>query len=462
MKPRPIGKSTTEDLFRQRLENMINMRHEMVVLSHRIDWVSIEKKFAEFYSDNGRPAHPIRLMVGLHLLKHIHGISDEKVCAQWRENPYWQYFCGEEYFQHDGPIARADMTHFRGRVGDESLAFLIEESLRIALSFKALRPKDLERVAVDTTVQEKAITFPTDSKLLHKAMVKLAALSRKHGVELRQSYVRVSKLHLIKVGRYRHAKQMGRALKAEKKLRTYLGRLIRDIERKIENDSLLRDVFSESLVKAVRILTQKREDKNKLYSWHAPEVECIGKGKAHKRWEFGCKSSLAINLNPAPAGHFILHARALHGSPYDGHTLRFALDDVEKNIGRRPCKAFLDKGYKGYDEEETEVYITGQKRGVTKIIRRELKRRAAIEPIIGHAKHDGLMGRNYLLGIMGDKINTILAAVGFNFRQILRFLRLLHAFFLLRLVSWKLMQKIIFEEIKKLLSIRKTEIIQIT
>jgi IS5 family transposase len=425
MKPHVKTPSPSDDLFRHKLVNIIDMRHEMVRLSHRIDWLRIESELGVFYSENGRPGNPIRLMVGLNILKHVHGISDDEVCARWRENPYWQYLCGEEYFQHRDPIARSDMSCFRQRIGDEALVLLVEESVRVAVAVKAITPKEMERVVVDTTVQEKAITFSTDSKLRHRAIVKLAWQAKKENLILRQSYVRVAKLKLIQSGRYRHAKQMNRAKKAEKKLQTYLGRLIRDIERKISGDAFLEMNFKESLFKAKKILTQQRTDKNKIYSWHAPEVECIGKGKAHKRWEFGCKASLAVNVNPGAGGHFILHARALHGNPYDGHTLRSALDDVQKITGKRPDRSYTDQGYKGHDEDITQVFQTAQKRGVFGIIKKELKRRAAIEPIIGHAKHDGHLGRNYLRGINGDKVNTILAAVGFNFRQILRFLKFL-------------------------------------
>lgn len=420
-KPQP---SRTDDLFRQRLENLIDMRHELVRLAHRIDWARLEETLASCYADFGRPAHPVRLMVGLHLLKHMFGESDEAVCAKWRENPYWQYFCGEEYFRHDAPIARSDMTHFRLRVGEEPLVGLLTESLAVAHGMGALRLQDTERVAVDTTVQEKAVAFPTDAKLLLRAVDRLGATAKQEGVQLRQSYVRVAKREAIKVGRYRHAKQMKRAKKAEKKLRTFLGRLIRDIRRKTE-EGKRPHALEVALSKASRILHQQRQDKNKLLSWHAPEVECIGKGKAHKPYEFGNKVSLATNVNPAPGGQFILHARALHGNPYDGHTLKAALDDVERIVGRRPERGYVDKGYQGHEETQTKIYRSGQKRGVFGKIKKELKRRSAIEPVIGHAKNDGHLGRNYLRGVIGDKINALYAAIGFNFRQLLRFLRLL-------------------------------------
>jgi len=423
MQPKKPERTKANDMFRSRLDNMIDLRHELVKLSPHIDWNWLHDRLSVHYSGFGRPGVSIRLMVGLHLLKHIHGLSDEETCSRWRENPYWQYFCGEEYFQHREPIERSGMTHFRNRIGDEDLALLLQESLKVAVESGALRLKDTQRVAVDTTVQEKAITYPTDAKLRHRAIVHLAAIARRNEVQLRQSYIRVSKLALIKSARYRHAKQMKRAKKAEKKLLTYLGRIIRDINRKIAGNEGLQNIFTEPLRKAEKIRKQQRQDKNKLLSWHAEEVECIGKGKSRKPYEFGCKASLATNINPAPGGHFILHSRALHGNPYDGHTLKNALDDVQRIIGSRPQRAYVDKGYVGHSETQAAVYKSGQRRGVTGIIKRELRRRCVIEPVIGHAKNDGLLGRNWLKGRTGDKINTLLAAVGYNFRQILRYLK---------------------------------------
>jgi IS5 family transposase len=277
----------------------------------------LESKVVPYYSDEGRPGIPVRLIVGLHILKHMYNLSDESVCERWVENPYYQYFCGEEYFQHKFPIERSSMTHFRNRVGEEFCIALLQESINAAHQLGALEIKNLEKVVVDTTVQEKAITFPTDAKLRYKAIVSLAKLAKKNGIELRQSYVRVGKTAVVKTSRYRHAKQMKRARKEEKKLHTWLGRMIREIERKTENNSELKNIFKEALSKATCIHQQKKSDSNKLYSWHAPEVECISKGKAHKPYEFGCKVSITTNVIPAPAGHFVLHAKAFHNNPFE-------------------------------------------------------------------------------------------------------------------------------------------------
>lgn len=433
MKPKSQEKSRINDMFRSRLDNIINMRHELVLLAHSIDWQFLDLKLAPFYSTEGRPGIPARLIVGLHILKQMYNLSDEMVCDQWVCNPYFQYFCGEEYFQHYFPIERSSMTHFRKRVGEEFCVTLLQESLNTAHKLGALETKQMERVVADTTVQPKSITHPTDAKLCFKGIVKLANLAKKNNVALRQSYVRVGKRLLTKSCRYRHAKQMKRAKNVETKLKTRLGRIIRDIERKIAGNESLQTIFSESLLKANRIFSQKKTDADKIYSWHAPEVECISKGKAHKPYEFGCKVSITTNVNPAPAGHFVLHAKALHGRPYDGHTLNQVMQEYETQTGIEPKRIYVDKGYRGHNyPNKFRVYKSGQKRGVTATIKKELKRRSVVEPLIGHLKSEGRLGRNYLYGTLGDQMNAIMVSAGYNFKLILRWLRTLFCIFL----SW--------------------------
>ena len=263
-------------------------------------------------------------------------------------------------------MKRPVMTHFCQRVGEEFCEILLQESLHTAYKLRALEAKQVERVVVDTTVQPKAITFPTDAKLRYKAITQLVKLAKAHGVQLRQSYVRVGKKQVAFSCRYRHAKQMKRALKAEKKLNTYLGRVIRDIKRQLEKQQELTVYFKESLKKAMHIHPQEKTDTDKIYSWHAPEVECISKGKAHKPYEFGCKVSITTNVNPAPARHFVLHAAALHGKPYDGHTLNGVLSDLEAQTGITIERAYVDKGYRGRQYlKKRRIFMSGQKRGVT-------------------------------------------------------------------------------------------------
>jgi IS5 family transposase len=436
MKPKRIEKIPQDDLFRSRLDNILNSRHELVKLADSMSWDFLESKVAPFYSPEGRPGIPVRLMVGLHILKQVYNLSDEAVCERWVENPYFQYFCGETYFQHDFPIERSSMTHFRHRVGEDFCISLLQESLHTAHKLGAIETKQMERVIVDTTVQSKAVTFPTDSKLRYKAIVALAKLAKKNNIVLRQSYVRVGKSAAVASGRYRHAKQMKRAKKVEKKLNTYLGRMIRDIERKIAGEDSLRIIFKESLEKATKIHSQQKTDTDKIYSWHAPEVECIAKGKAHKPYEFGCKVSITTNVNPAPAGHFVLHAKAFHGRPYDGHTLTPVLAEMKVQTGIEFERAYVDKGYRGHQHpHKLRVFISGQKRGITATIKRELRRRSTVEPLIGHLKNEGRLGRNYLYGVAGDKINAIMVSAGYNFKLILRWLRFLFSFVLAYLIS---------------------------
>jgi len=425
MKPRVGEESRQEDLFRARLKNIINLEHELVRLAELIDWPGLAGHFAAYYSEVGRPGTPIRLIVGLHLLKHMESLADEEVCERWERDPYMQYFCGEEYFQHRFPLERSGMTHFRQRVGEQALERLLQETLAAAHRTGALNLRATEAVAIDTTVQQKAIAHPTEHGLLLTAIRHVGKQAKKAGVRLRQSYVRVARYAAMKTGRYLHAKQKKRARKQLKFLRVRLRRLIRDVRRKmatLPESSTLR--LESVLGRAAHIARQQRGDQGYLYSWHAIEVECISKGKARMPYEFGCKVSLATNLHPSKGGHFILHAQALHGNPYDGHTLAAALADLRQQVGRAPLRVMVDQGYKGHRivSEETQIYITGQKRGITDKIKRELKRRTVAEPIIGHAKNDGLLDRNWLKGRSGDCINALLSAAGFNLRQLLRFL----------------------------------------
>jgi IS5 family transposase len=427
MKPKKLDRSETDDLFRARLENIIDLRHALVRLAHETDWGFFEQAIEPLYAEDGRPGVPVRFIVGLHILKHTFNLSDEKVCAQWVENPYFQYFTGEEYSRHELPHERSVMSRWRERVSEQELARLLQESLRIAHKTGAVRTEDLKRVTIDTTVQPKAITFPTDAKLIHRATVRLAALARRHGLKLRQSYVRVGKLALIKSQRYAHAKQFRRHRRQVKFLRIRLGRVLRDIGRKIDGSAALQAALREELHLARRVRDQqRRQAAPKVYSLHAPEVECIGKGKAHKPYEFGCKVTVATTNARAPGGQFVIHMAALHGNPYDGHTLSDAIAGVTAITGLEPERIFVDKGYRGHDyRKPLRVFRSGQRRGLTPLLNRQLKRRAAIEPVIGHMKEDGRLGRNFLKGRHGDRINAILAGVGQNVRLLLRWLTLL-------------------------------------
>jgi IS5 family transposase len=400
------------------------MKHELVVLADRIDWAWLDEQLAESFSDQGRPAEPVRFMLGMFMLKHTYGLSDEQVWDRWVHDPYFQHFTGEEFFQHELPHERSGMSHWRKRIG-ERLDILLAESLRIADDAGALNKGDLARVTVDTTVQPKNITFPTDAKLLGTAIRQLGKLAKEHDVPLRQSYKRVAGKAAMMAGRYAHAKQFKRMNRQIKFLRTRLGRIIRDIRRKIDGDGRLEEVFAIPLGRASRIRSQKQRQRGwKLYSWHAPETECIGKGKPRTPYEFGVKVSITTTNKRCKGGQFILHAKALPGNPYDGHTLKDVIKETELLTGREIERAYVDKGYRGHDAPNPwRVFKSGQKRGVHGQIKKELRRRSAIEPVIGHCKTDGHLGRNFLKGRLGDQINAVMSAVGYNLRLILKWLR---------------------------------------
>lgn len=319
-------------------------------------------------------------------------------------------------------------------MGEERLSALLQESLATATRLRAAKPADFRAVIVDTTVQEKAITFPTDAKLMHRARERLVKLARKHRLALRQSYARVGKFALIKHQRYAHAKQFKRANRQLKRLRTMLGAVIRDITRKIAGRSSLMQIFGLSLSLARRVRDQRqRERGKKVYSLHAPEVECIGKSKAHKPYEFGVKVSVATPLYRSRGGQFVAHVKALPGNPYDGHTLETVIPAIEKTIGVNLSRIVADAGYRGHNapkDKMFKVHVAGYKRGLTKAVKRALRRRAAIEPVIGHLKQDHRMGRNFLAFSEGDANNAVLTAVGYNFSLLLNWLRLLCAFIL--------------------------------
>jgi len=429
MRPKERRDTGQTDLLRSRLDAIIDMDHALVKLAQTIDWSFLEQRFGAVYEDRpGRPPLPTRLMAGLAILKHTYDLSDEVLCEGWVENPYYQFFCGEEFFQHRLVFDRSSLTRWRQRMGEERLQALLQESLAVATKTEAIKPSDLNRVIVDTTVQPKNVMFPTDARLLNRAREILVRLAQRCGIKLRQSYTRVGKFALIKHQRYGHAKQFKRANRALKKLKTYLGRIIRDISRKRSGKAdLLQEIaLSRMLLRARRVLDQKQRQRGpKVYSLHASEVECIGKGKAHRPYEFGVKVSVATTLAHAKGGQFVAHVKALPGNPYDGHTLATVIPEIEALIGNTIERILADKGYRGNNappDYKFRVFTSGQKRHMTPKVKRELRRRSAVEPVIGHLKSDHRMDRNYLWHREGDAANAILAAVGYNFRRLIRWL----------------------------------------
>jgi IS5 family transposase len=315
MKPKKQERSGCDDLFRMRLEQILDQRHALYRLSGKIDWVAVEERFGVLYSEEGRPGIPIRLMVGLHYLKHAFNESDETVVDRWVENPYWQHVCGEEYFRHAMPINPSQMTRFCGRIGEEGCELMLGLTVVAGIKTKTVSKASVALVNVDTPVQDKAIAFPTDARLYHKARGALVRLAKQMGIDLRQSYERVSKRALMMNGRYAHARQMRRARREQKRLRTCLGRVIRDIERKLAAQQIAAGQEHPRLKRlleiANRIHAQQRHDKGKVYSVHAPEVECIAKGKAHKPYEFGVKVGVVSTSKES----FVVGMRSLPGNP---------------------------------------------------------------------------------------------------------------------------------------------------
>lgn len=325
MKPkRSPQHSRQEDLFRSELCQIIDLGHPLVKLTGTVDWNRLDELFGAAYSpDQGRPAISARLTVSLHYLKYRHNLSDEDVLSGWVENPYWQRLGGMKFFQHTFPIDPSSMTRWRNRIGEAGAEELLKETIEAGLKLKAVKPSQLARINVDTTVQEKDIRFPTDARLYDRARERLVKAAQKQGIVLRQNYNRISKHLVQQQRRYAHARQLKRAQGCTGKLKTFLGRVMRDIERKQPN---LDDHLRSLLKTAQRILTRQRQDKKKVYSVHEPSVEGISKGKAHKRYEFGCKVSVAATSR----GGWFVGAKAIHGNPYDGHTLTEALSQVNR------------------------------------------------------------------------------------------------------------------------------------
>jgi len=427
MRPSKPSASGGGDLFRERLDAIIDLEHALARLSGIVPWADFDAAFGKFYKPVGRPAKPTRLMVGLHYLKHVHDLSDEETVERWVENPYWQYFCGFEFFQHASPIDPSSMTRWRQRIGPEGMERVLKATVEVALETGTAKASSLERLSVDTTVQPKAIAHPTDSRLYLKALQILVRQAKRAGIKLRQSHTRLAKRAAVKAGRYAHAKQWRRMRRELRRLKIYLARVYRDVCRKIAGTAALEARFARLLGLIERLLAQQPKDKMKLYSLHAPEVVCIAKGKARTPYEFGAKVGIATTNREG----LVLAAPAFDGNPYDGHTLQATIDQARAIGGVEPERIYVDRGYKGNDYEKPErVFLSGRRRGLTATMKRELKRRSAIEATIGHMKTDGRLGRNFLLGQDGDKINALLAAAGHNLRLVLNKLALIFAWIL--------------------------------
>ena len=443
----------TEDFFRARLDHMIDLRHSLAVLASRMPWQQIEASVAHLFSrkahagqampdldlfgeapapvgrksNAGRPRVALRTMIALLYLKHAFNLSDEAVVERWSETPRWQYFSGQSYYEERLPCDATTLVKFRRLLGEEGVEELLAQTVNLAVSLKLIPAGALATVVVDSTVQEKAVAHPTDSKLLETARAKLVQAAQGAGIELKQTFAKEGRLLRFKAGRYAHAKQFKRMRRVIKRQSTVVGRLAREIERKANVlSTAVRQALGGALAKAHRIVDQSRSRKNtsgasKLYAWHAPEVECIAKGKSRTPYEFGVKVGIAATLKH----NLIVGARAFTGKPYDGHTLREQLEQATilmQDTGMKPATAYVDLGYRGVDAVNPGVAIKhrGKFKSLTTQERKLLRRRQAIEPIIGHLKADHRMDRCHLKGEQGDKLHAVLCAAGYNLRWLLR------------------------------------------
>ena len=422
------------DLFRNRLTSIISLDHELCRLAEEIDWQWIDAELDGYYAREGRPSIPVRTMVGMLLLKRMYDQSDESVLARWIENPYWQFFTGETYFQHRPPFDPTDFVYFRKRVGEAGMEKILSLTVRLHCGSEVE-----EEVLVDTTVQEKNVTYPTDTKLALKIINYCWTYGEQENLTWRQSYRFVVKRLRLATYNGSHPRRRRAARRAQRKLRIIAGRLVRDLRRKLSPEALA--YYADTLNLFEQVLAQRRGTKNKRYSLHEPAVWCIAKGKAHKKYEFGCKVSVA---RTALSG-IIVGMKSFIGNPYDGDTLAPALDQVERVRqgagGDRPCTAVVDRGYRGRKHlRGTDVLIPG--RGTKEQTyyekqqqRKRFRRRAGIEPVIGHLKDDHRMRRNFLSGELGDAVNCLLAGAAFNMVKRLNQLKMMPIMALLVMIQ---------------------------
>lgn len=442
----------TDDFFRARLDQMIDLRHPLAVLSSRIPWDQIEAALAPSFARKnrdgnviavsdlfgptaeiagagvsyaGRPRLSIRLMASLLYLKHAFNVSDEELVQRWAENVVWQYFSGQTYYETRLPCDATQIGRFRKAIGEAGVEELLKATIDAAVVSKAVRPAEFERIIVDSTVQEKAIAHPMDSRLLEIARFKVVQAAKSLGITLKQTFVKEGQQLPRKAGGYAHARQFKRLRRTVKRQRTILGIVMREVQRKMATATTQSPTTLARLTtlmeRAERIRTQQPKDKNKLYALHAPEASCIGKGKARKPYEFGIKASIAVTHKSG----LMVGARTFPGNPYDGHTLNEQIEQTAtllQDTGKAPRQVIVDLGYRGVDKDNPTVQIIhrGKYKSLTRQQRRWLKRRQAVEPAIGHLKSDNRMDRCWLQGQLGDALHTVLCAAGYNLRWLLR------------------------------------------
>jgi len=413
-----IGKSPDQqqrDLFLPLLRDFIDMGHELVLLSQKIDWKHFESTFSGYYSHTGQQSMPIRLMVGCLMLKRIYNLGDETLVQAWEMNPYMQYFCGEAHFRHHFPCDPSDFVHFRKRIGEEGIMAIFAHSVDLH------GPQAKSRqVLSDTTVQENNITFPTDSKLAKKVIDKCSKIARAEGIKQRQSYQRTSRQLLRDTYNSEHPRRKKKAVRAQRKLKTIAGRVVRELLSKLSGQALQK--HKEELGLFLKAITQKKDDKDKVYSLHKPYTACIAKGKAHKKYEFGNKTGLMAN----PKSLVILAADSFEGNPHDSNTIEPLLAQMEQNLDYQPEEVVYDRGGRGKNKIKGVIISTPKPPMKTdspyqkRKKRAKFHRRAAIEPLIGHLKKYFRMEQNYLVGKETPKINALLAATGWNLKLLMK------------------------------------------
>ena len=416
-----IGKPLNQnqrDIFAPLLKDFIDPNHELVLLSNKIDWQYFENELGKYYSSTGKPSMPIRLMVSSLLLKRIYNLGDETLCKSWVMNPYMQYFSGMVHFTHEFPCDPSDFVHFRKRIGKEGIE-------KIFFYSACIHGKDAKEQTLlsDTTVGENNITFPTDAKLAKKIIDKCNQIAQKEDTSQRQTYVRVSKQYVRETYNSNHPKRRKKARSASRKLKTIANRLIRELERNLSVEHLA--FYNEKLSLFKQVLSQERKSSNKIYSLHKPFTACIAKGKAHKQYEFGNKIGLSVTSKS-----LIINAiDSFEGNPHDSKTIAPLLNQVESYLNYSPKEVVYDRAGKGAKQIGSTKIITPSKplkkdsEYQKRTKRKKCRRRAAIEPVIGHLKANFRMGQNYLHGKDSPKINAMLAASGWNLKKMMKKLK---------------------------------------
>ncbi len=427
----PNQSSPQTNLFRPLLSSFINLSDPLVVLGSKIEWQAIEDSVAGLYAINGAPSKPVRLMAGLLMLKQMFNKSDEVIVQEWKQNPYYQYFTGGIYFEWEWPCDPSELVHFRNRIGQQGVQKIFEVSQEL----HADKIEQAEELIVDTTVQEKNITYPTDTKLTLKIIEKSLKFAKRGSLKLKQTYAKEIKELKVSLRFSHHPRRKKQARKAFRRLKTIAGRIVRDTAQKAEHKGM--NSYSELKELFEKVLAQKRNSKNKIYSLHETQVACIAKGKTHKPYEFGSKISIAM----IPGSNVILGVSHFVGNPHDSTTLKPTLEAIT-TLPENIKYAIVDRGYRGNKKiGNIEVVLPNPKADHNKPIAyqqqksSQCKRRAAIEPVISHIKHDCRMLRNYLKATKGDIFNAIMASAAFNLRLKLNEIKALGLFWL-KLSRW--------------------------